>query len=40
MCGKSSGSVEVEIAAAAVYLASEDADFMTGQIMVLDGGRV
>ena len=29
-----------EIAAAAVYLASEDADFMTGQIMVLDGGRV
>lgn len=29
-----------EIAAAAVYLASEDANFMTGQIMVLDGGRV
>lgn len=29
-----------EIAAAAVYLASEDAAFMTGQIMVLDGGRV
>lgn len=29
-----------EIAAAALYLASEDAAFMTGQIMVLDGGRV
>ena len=28
-----------EIAAAALYLASEDASFMTGQIMVLDGGR-
>lgn len=29
-----------EIAAAAVYLASEEAAFMTGHIMVLDGGRV
>lgn len=29
-----------EIAAAALYLASEDAAFMTGQIIVLDGGRV
>ncbi len=29
-----------EIAAAALYLASEEAAFMTGQIMVLDGGRV
>ena len=29
-----------EVAAAAVYLASEDASFMTGHIMVLDGGRV
>lgn len=29
-----------EIAAAALYLASEDAAFMTGQIMVLDGGRI
>ena len=29
-----------EIAAAALYLASEDAAFMTGQMMILDGGRV
>lgn len=29
-----------EIAAAALYLASDDAAFMTGQIMVLDGGRI
>ena len=29
-----------EIAAAAVYLASKEAAFMTGHIMVLDGGRV
>lgn len=29
-----------EIAQAAVYLASEDAAYMTGQIMVLDGGRI
>lgn len=29
-----------EIAAAALYLASKDAAFMTGHIMVLDGGRV
>lgn len=29
-----------EVAAAAVYLASEDASFMTGHIMVLDGGRI
>lgn len=29
-----------EVAAAALYLASEDAAFMTGHIMVLDGGRV
>lgn len=29
-----------EVAAAAVYLASEDAAFMTGHIMVLDGGRI
>ena len=29
-----------EIAAAALYLASDAAAFMTGQIMVLDGGRV
>ena len=29
-----------EIAAAALYLASDEAAFMTGHIMVLDGGRV
>lgn len=29
-----------EIAAAALYLASDDAAYMTGQIMILDGGRV
>lgn len=29
-----------EIAKAAIYMASEDAEFMTGHIMVLDGGRV
>ena len=29
-----------EIAKAALYLASEDAAYMTGHIMVLDGGRV
>lgn len=29
-----------EIAKAALYIASEDAAFMTGHIMVLDGGRV
>lgn len=29
-----------EIAKAALYLASEDAAYMTGQIMILDGGRV
>lgn len=29
-----------EVAAAAMYLASEDAAFMTGHIMVLDGGRI
>jgi len=29
-----------EVAAAALYLASEEAAFMTGHIMVLDGGRV
>lgn len=28
-----------EIAKAAVYIASDDASYMTGQIMVLDGGR-
>ena len=30
----------VEIARAALYLASDDAEFITGQIMVIDGGRV
>jgi len=29
-----------EIAAAALYLASDEAAFMTGHIMVLDGGRI
>lgn len=29
-----------EIAKAAIYIASEDAEYMTGQIMILDGGRV
>jgi len=29
-----------EIAKAAVYIASDDASYMTGQIMILDGGRV
>lgn len=29
-----------EIAKAALYIASEDASYMTGHIMVLDGGRV
>jgi len=29
-----------EIAKAALYIASEDAAYMTGQIMVLDGGRI
>ena len=29
-----------EIAKAALYLASDDAAFMTGQILVIDGGRV
>ena len=30
----------VEIAKAALYLASDDAAYITGQIMILDGGRV
>lgn len=29
-----------EIAKAALYIASEDAEYMTGHIMVLDGGRI
>lgn len=29
-----------EVAKAALYIASEDASYMTGHIMVLDGGRV
>ena len=29
-----------EIAECALYLASKEADFMTGQILVIDGGRV
>lgn len=29
-----------EVAKAALYIASEDANYMTGHIMVLDGGRV
>ena len=29
-----------EIAAAALYLSSKAAEFMNGQIMILDGGRV
>lgn len=29
-----------EIAAAALYIASEEASYMTGQILVLDGGRI
>lgn len=29
-----------EVAKAALYIASEDAAYMTGQIMILDGGRV
>lgn len=29
-----------EIAKAAFYIASEDTNYMTGHIMVLDGGRV
>ncbi len=29
-----------EVAKAALYIASEDAEYMTGQIMILDGGRV
>ena len=29
-----------EIAKAALYIASDDAAYMTGHIMVLDGGRV
>jgi 3-oxoacyl-[acyl-carrier protein] reductase len=29
-----------EIAKAALYIASDDASYMTGHIMVLDGGRV
>ena len=33
------GKVE-EVAKAALYIASEDADYMTGHIMVLDGGRI
>ena len=29
-----------EIANAALYIASDEASYMTGHIMVLDGGRV
>jgi 3-oxoacyl-[acyl-carrier protein] reductase len=29
-----------EIAKAALYIASDDAAYMTGQILILDGGRV
>ena len=29
-----------EVAKAALYIASEDASYMTGQILVIDGGRV
>ena len=39
MCISRMGKPE-EIAKAALYLASEDAAYMTGQILVLDGGRV
>lgn len=38
MCIPRKGKPE-EIAKAAVYLASDDAAFITGQILVLDGGR-
>ena len=33
------GKVE-EIAKAALYIASDDAAYMTGHIMIVDGGRV
>ena len=29
-----------EIAQAAIYIASEEAAYMTGQILIIDGGRV
>ena len=36
---KRMGKVE-EIAKAALYIASDDAAYMTGHIMIMDGGRV
>ena len=38
MCIKRMGKPE-EVAKAAVYLASDDADFITGHILVINGGR-